>query len=123
MTRHRPRGLSLRPPFAGRASTLVVAALAATVAASPADATWRCGSRLVAIGDPAGRVLSRCGEPSYLTASTEVVTVPLASGVEVTRIVPVETWTYDRGPHEFVRYLTFRDGSLEEIVEGGYGVE
>jgi hypothetical protein len=39
----------------------------------------------------------------------------------VTRAVPVERWTYDRGNRRLVRYLTFRDGRLADIDEGGYG--
>jgi hypothetical protein len=83
--------------------------------------TWRCGNRLVATGDSFGEVLFRCGDPDFRSVSTEVVTVRLASGFEVSRIVGVETWTYDRGPRELVRFLTFRDGRLIRIAEGSYG--
>ena len=33
----------------------------------------------------------------------------------------VERWVYDRGTRRLVRYLTFRDGRLVAIDEGGYG--
>ena len=92
----------------------------AFLAPEPADATWRCGSRLVAIGDSAGRVLARCGEPTYRNVSTELVTLRYLP-YEITRIIAVETWTYDRGPNEFVRELLFRDGFLEWVAEDGYG--
>jgi hypothetical protein len=84
-------------------------------------ATYRCGNRLVATGDSFGEVLYRCGEPDFRAASTEVVTVRLTSGLEVSRIVGVETWTYDRGPRELLRFLTFRDGRLIRIAQGSYG--
>src|SRR5262245_61814102 len=80
--------------------------------------TWRSGNRLVATGASFGEVLFRCGDPDFRSVSTEVVTVRLASGFEVSRIVGVETWTYDRGPRELVRFLTFRDGQLIRIAEG-----
>jgi hypothetical protein len=105
---------------AGRGPLLAVVLAVACLAPVRAEATWRCGSRLVAIGDSASRVLSRCGAPSHRSVATELVTVPVGIA-EVTRIVDVETWTYDRGPHEFVRRLVFRDGFLEWIAEDGYG--
>jgi hypothetical protein len=115
----------VRRPLAPPAGVLRILALVAalSLAASPAEATWRCGARLVAIGDSASRVLSRCGEPSYRSDSTEIVSLLVAPDEQLTRIVAIETWTYDRGPHEFVRLLTFRDGYLENIAEDGYGTE
>ena len=104
------------------ASIAVVAVL--SVGPSTAEAgSFRCGRRLVALGDSAGYVLSRCGAPLYASTSTEIASVLLAPGEEFSRIVPVEVWTYDRGPHEFVRYLTFRDGVLEDIQATTYGAD
>jgi hypothetical protein len=116
------------PPRNGcavRLSRLLLAGALLVASAAPSfgfgRATWRCGNRLVATGDSFGEVLFRCGEPAFRAASTEVVTVRLASGVEVSRIVGVETWTYDRGPRELLRHLTFRDGCLIRIAQGSYG--
>jgi hypothetical protein len=87
------------------------------LAASP----LRCGARLVGEGQMIDDVYERCGEPTEPTVSTEFVTVRVSCDVAVTRAVPVEYWTYDRGPKQFVRYLTFRDGTLVAIDEGSYG--
>jgi hypothetical protein len=108
---------------AARRALFLAAALllAAAPAAGFGRSTWRCGNRLVATGDSFGEVLFRCGEPAFRSVSTEVVTFRLASGFEVSKIVGVETWTYDRGPRELLRYLTFRDGRLIRIAEGSYG--
>jgi hypothetical protein len=110
-------------------SLAVVATLAFLVALAPGVpaarasgySTWRCGSRLVATGDSASRVLSRCGDPAYVQTSAELVTFRLVSGIEVSRLVSVETWTYDRGSRELLRYLVFRDGRLIRIATGTYG--
>ena len=68
-----------------------------------------------------GDVYDLCGEPTERTASTEYVTVRLSCDVAVTRAVILEQWIYNRGPKQFVRFLTFRDGILVEIDEGTYG--
>jgi hypothetical protein len=95
--------------------------LAGAVRPPAAAATWRCGKRLVGVGDSVGQVLARCGGPSYQNESLEAVTVRISPLEKLTRFVSVERWIYDRGPHEFVRELTFRDGILAHIAELGYG--
>jgi hypothetical protein len=102
--------------------TLAVGLVADGVAA-PARAadTLRCGNRLVRDGDTQDEVFRRCGKPAFRNFSTELISFETASGFVVTKAVPVETWTYNRGPREFVRYLKFRDGRLVRIVAGGYG--
>jgi hypothetical protein len=96
-------------------------AVTAGPGATLAEGAWRCGGRLVQLGLSPLDVLERCGEPGYSFASAELVTVRVEHGVEVTEMVPVESWIYDRGPYEFTRRLIFRNGYLEEIVTGGYG--
>lgn len=107
--------------FVASLTALALFAALATAASAHASfySTWRCGSRLVATGDSASRVLSRCGDPAYVNTSAELVTFRLVSGIEITRLVPVETWTYDRGSRELLRYLVFRDGRLIRIATGG----
>jgi len=83
--------------------------------------TLRCGNRLVHDGDTQDEVFRRCGPPTFRNFSTELISFETAGGFVVTKQVPVETWTYNRGPREFVRYLKFRDGRLVRIVAGGYG--
>ncbi len=33
----------------------------------------------------------------------------------------IEVWTYNLGRTQFIRYLTFRNGTLVDIKTGGYG--
>jgi len=86
-----------------------------------AASSLRCGSRLVGEGQTIDDVYDRCGEPTNRMVSVEFVTVRVSCDVTVTRAVPVENWTYNLGPKQFVRYLTFRDGTLIAIDEGSYG--
>jgi len=92
-------------------------------AASPAlgAASWHCGSRLIGTGQSGEEVYALCGEPTDQEVSTEFVTFHLRRGIDVTRAVLVEHWFYNLGPKQFVRYLTFRDGTLVGIGEGSYG--
>jgi hypothetical protein len=43
--------------------------------------------------------------------------------VERTVEVVVDEWTYDMGPHDFVRYLKFEHDKLLTVTTGGYGTK
>lgn len=116
MARVAPRiGLSLVLVLAG------IALVGAFPVRTEAGSSLRCGNRLVSDGDAMDEVHRRCGQPTFRSVSTEYVSFDTGAGVAVTRAVAVETWTYNRGPREFVRYLTFRDGRLVHVTEGDYG--
>ena len=44
-----------------------------------------------------------------------------SAGEEIVEVVPIETWTYNRGSTQLIRYLTFRNGYLTRIQTGDYG--
>ena len=67
----------------------------------------RCQHDAFRIGDRTFDVLTRCGEPVYRD---------LRQGQTV-----LEVWTYDFGPHTFVRFLEFQGGRLVRIRTGSYG--
>jgi hypothetical protein len=96
----------------------------------------RCGQRLVAHGDSAHVVRSKCGEPQSTERRTETETlrrrviVPCRTvgggGVcveeqEYTVTHDVETWTYDFGSARLIHFATFVDGALRDVRTGGYG--
>jgi hypothetical protein len=81
----------------------------------------RCGNRLVNDGEGIDEVFRRCGQPTFRNFETEYVSFETAPGVVVSRPIAIEIWTYNRGPHQFVRYLKFRDGRLVHVSEGNYG--
>jgi hypothetical protein len=96
-------------------------ALSLVLAHLAAAASLRCGHRLVGAGLTTDAVYALCGDPTDRRAATELVTVRVSRDVAVTRPVLVEEWLYNRGPQQFVRWLTFRDGTLVDVDEGGYG--
>ena len=102
-------------------AALAIAAVVAHAVPARAGGGLRCGNRLVNVGDRIDEVFRLCGEPTFRTFSIESVSVETSPGVFVTRQVQVETWTLNRGSREFIRYLTFRDGRLVTVDEGGYG--
>ena len=106
-----------------RAAALLAAALFAPspVFAWPVGASFRCGSRLVGPGQTVDDVHALCGTPTERAVTTELVTFRVAPDVTVTRPEVVDVWTYDRGPQQFVRLLTFRNGVLVDVDEGSYG--
>jgi hypothetical protein len=77
---------------------------------------WRCGDRLVDVGETAGTVALKCGSPTTADRREESRRV---KGMLWT--VTIDQWTYDRGPRDFVRVLTFANGRLQTIDVGGYG--
>jgi hypothetical protein len=105
----------------GTSATLAIVAALALAVPAHAGGGLRCGNRLVNVGDRVDEVFRRCGEPTFRTFSIESVSLETAPGLFVTRQVQVETWTLNRGPREFIRYLTFRDGRLVRVDEGDYG--
>jgi hypothetical protein len=118
-----PRRLFLRSLRSGGIALAAALSVATVLAARPAGANGglRCGNRLVNVGDRIDEVFRRCGEPTFRSFSIESVSVETAPGLFVTRQVQVETWTVNRGPRTFIRYLTFRDGRLVRVDEGDYG--
>ena len=112
-----------RIPLTGLVAIAVVLSFASDRAfAWPIGAgSWRCGARIVGEGLTTGDVYERCGGPTDRAVTTDFVTVRVARDVAVTRAVVIERWVYDRGPRQFVRYLTFEDGVLVAIDEGSYG--
>jgi hypothetical protein len=89
--------------------------LAATAAPALAwDDSFRCGVRLVNVGDSEETVLDKCGRPTKSIRKTAKWR---------TIITTVDQWTYDLGPNQFTRILTFDATAdrLTTIVLGGYG--
>ena len=82
---------------------------------------YRCGSKVVNIGDSAYQVRKRCGEPDDLSRRWVTVYRKVSLSEEVAMDVEVEDWTYDRGRNRLVTILRFQDGVLHEEWTDGYG--
>jgi hypothetical protein len=105
-----------------------------TIAVNDASA-FRCGTRLVAVGDSKYEVLKKCGDPTWVETWLEKRIEPYSVEpfVEGQRFyipnpsfatvvyVTVEQWIYDRGRTQFTRVLTFENNRLMKIENGDYG--
>lgn len=80
-----------------------------------------CGNEIVAKGDTTGEVVLKCGDPSWKYQHTEKIVEGQDTGFEVRNTVIIDEWLYNRGPLEFMRFLKFRNGRLNDIDELGYG--
>jgi hypothetical protein len=83
----------------------------------------RCGSRLIAPGDPAAKLREYCGEPESVYTRLE----QRGSFVHgryfpgFVQEVVVEEWTYNFGPNKLMRQVQVVDGVVGEIKLLGYG--
>jgi hypothetical protein len=109
----------------------------------------RCGTKLVVAGDTKLEVLKKCGEPDFtetikMLKTSKEVNLSNRTGNNLTSrhsslssnrhsgqsgitlgtetIEAIEQWSYNRGPTQFIKLLTFRGGRLEsvEAAERGF---
>jgi len=67
----------------------------------------RCGNKLVEVGDSLAAVQALCGAPA---------TVQQGVKTKGTAQVPVETWTYNRGPNQLLVTIRFVNGQVVAIT-------
>jgi hypothetical protein len=99
-------------------STLKILVAVALALALPAQAeTFRCGSKLIQVGDTAGKVLDRCGEPGNKQVVTEPVRAVNAAGYAFPTgaTTTYEIWRYDRGSRAFPAILRIEGGVVKKI--------
>ncbi len=85
--------------------------------------SFRCGSKVVSVGDSKLDVLRACGEPTFREDVGEKTTwdthrLGKFSRQGSARTVPVEEWTYELGFSKFPRILTFYGSTLVSIERG-----
>lgn len=106
-------------------------------------ASMRCGRNLISPGDHLAELLSSCGEPLVTTSRTiyrsgiprsryryfstrygnysDLTNRELLQHQRSVVEVPVEVWTYNFGPRQFIREITIIDGRVDKIKTLGYG--
>ncbi|HUA23510.1 MAG TPA: DUF2845 domain-containing protein [Steroidobacteraceae bacterium] len=89
------------------------AGLAAALCLIAAQHAWgdtmRCGNKLVSVGDSMAAVQALCGAPAAVQHGAKAT----ASG---STEVPVETWTYNRGPNQLLVNIRFVNGQVVAIT-------
>jgi hypothetical protein len=113
----------------------VVLFILVMVMAAEEGFAFRCGTRLVAVGDSKYEVLWKCGQPTWVDSWLEKRVEPYAiepfsdgtrfylpnPSLATIVYVTVEQWVYDLGRNHFVRTLTFENSRLARIETGDYG--
>lgn len=95
---------------------LVIGVVLLWPAQAQADSV-RCGSSLVQTGDPAVVVRRTCGPPDFV----DPWIAGAGSGFGQGAVFSMEQWTYNRGPSRLIQLMSFRDGKLYRVSDGGYG--
>lgn len=84
-------------------------------------AAFRCGNRVVKIGDSKGDVRIRCGKPDLITRETIDASGQRRHGKKTSASQVVEVWTYNRGEKRLVKILRFQGSRLMRTEDGDYG--
>jgi hypothetical protein len=117
-----------------RFAFLMIAALGAFFMACGSAFGFYCGVNLVSTGDTTSEVTEKCGEPTrvdlqkvvrksgyYRPNFPEFKFKPYGRYYAENQVFIVERWTYNMGPHKFVRHLEFINDKLRKVKTGGYG--
>lgn len=125
--------LMIRPKFVLFVSVLLSVATSLVISISSAYA-FRCGTRLISIGDRIIDVRKHCGKPDMVQAWEEERILrdfgtyreddkrhPYREPFLVKVHVKVEEWIYNLGPNRFIRILRFENGRLKDIDTGDRG--
>ncbi|GER12256.1 DUF2845 domain-containing protein [Variovorax boronicumulans] len=113
------------------ATGVSIAAAALLIASSAAAQSLACNGYLVGKGASPATLLQTCGEPVYRQA----VCVPMVQlgwvltpyrpgspeAVLANQCVPMEEWTYDRGPGTFFGIVRIYNGTIESVRDGDRG--
>ena len=93
-----------------------------------ASQSLRCNGSLVGKGDSPVTLLQKCGDPIYRQGvcvsmlQLGWVVTPYRQGspaaVLANQCVPMEEWTYDRGPGTFLGVVRIYNGTIESVRDG-----
>jgi hypothetical protein len=108
---------------------LVVVAWLIVAGAFSLGHTCSASADCAGVGDLMYQVLSNCGEPSWVQSKEERTVgsgfVPFHTPDGWLRgpliVTEIEQWVYNFGPSRFMWVLTFENGILRSISNGGYG--
>jgi hypothetical protein len=81
-----------------------------------ADDDFQCSNGIVHVGEQQQEVLQKCGPPTEAKRIDRTYRTKWGHARAI-----FDVWTYNRGPYEFVRVLTFERNILRTIDVGPYG--
>lgn len=104
----------------------IVLLLGFLLVAGTTEAAFRCGTRLVELGDHELEVLQKCGEPEFMDERVgyrgERLRHPRgALEIEQFEQIIIHEWIYNFGPRRLKQFLLFENGKLKEIRSLGRG--
>jgi Protein of unknown function (DUF2845) len=101
---------------------LIVTAMNASAFATESG-TMSCQGGIVSIGDTAGEVVSKCGQPAYATQREQkkVTEGSKSSRETVITTVTIDDWTFNFGPNQFQYRLLLENGRVASIESLNYG--
>ena len=80
----------------------------------------RCDFELFALGTTSAEVAIKCGKPDWEEQRYELVTHKIAGGRRQISVT-VDEWTFNLGPTNFMRVMTFYNGKLMDVRTGDKG--
>ena len=80
----------------------------------------QCDFNALTMASTSVEVAKKCGEPDLKDQRFETVTEAI-DDVRRQITFSVEDWTYNLGPTQFIRILTFRNGELIKVITGEKG--
>lgn len=85
--------------------------------------TMICKGGIVSIGDSAGEVLAKCGQPATTSQHVKKVVEDgqKTSGAKTVTSIIVDDWIFNFGPSQFQYQLALEKGRVASIESLGYG--
>jgi hypothetical protein len=85
--------------------------------------SMRCAGGIVSIGDTAGSVAGKCGEPAFIAQRQQSSLEGRRRSTYGTTIttVTIDDWTYNFGPQQFQYQVSFENGRVMRIESLDYG--
>ena len=80
-----------------------------------------CDAGQFRIGLTQYELLQRCGAPFFKDSRDEERVLRLGQGLHQYVVKHIDEWTYNLGPNQFLRILSFENGKLVEVRSGDRG--
>jgi hypothetical protein len=107
--------------FRGRWRALGLACVLLLLPALASADSMRCGNRVIKEKDTIEEVVDACGEPvrkerTWIQRAPQYEFGGQDYSFPGTEDVPVDLWTFDLGPNQFMRKVRFIAGEVDSII-------